>query len=159
MWVVSRWDGVQWNTSRVEGDARAWSLFATRTGELGRWRQDDSGQVLLARALPAEAAVETLPAPGRRVHSMEYLNGAALALDAAGRPSITWEDGASGEVLLLRWTGTAWEELSGSASGGGVSHSAAPSSHPALAVDARACVAWSEQDTLSTEVFLRCHGP
>lgn len=159
MWVVYRWDGARWNMSRVEGAVSGWSLFATRTGEPGRWMQDERGQVHLARALPAETTVETLSAPGRRVHTMENLNGSALALDAEGRPVITWEDGASGEVLLLRWTGAAWEELSGSASGGGISHSAAPSSQPALAVGARTCVAWSEQDTLSTEVFLRCHGP
>jgi hypothetical protein len=159
MWVVSRWDGARWNTSTVEGNAQFWSLFATGSGELGRWRQEDSGQVLLARALPAEAEVETLPPLGRRVHTMAYQNRAPLALDSARRPVIAWEDTASGEVFLLRWTGTAWEELSGSASGGGVSHSAAASGQPGLAVGARTCVAWSEQDTPSTEVFLRCHGP
>lgn len=158
-WAVYRWDGARWSTSRVKGHAQHWSLFATGTGELGRWRQDDSGQVRLTRALPAEAPEEAFPAPGRRVHTMENLNGAALALDSAGLPVITWEDTASGEVFLLRWTGTAWEELSGSASGGGISHSAAASGQPGLAVGARTCVAWSEQDTPSTEVFLRCHGP
>lgn len=158
-WMVSQWDGARWNTSRVEGSAGAWSLFTTSSGGLGRWRQDENGQVQLARALPAEALAEQLPSPGGRVHTMERPDGAALALDAAGRPVITWEDPGNGEVFLLRWTGTAWEALSGSGSGGGVSHSAAASRHPALAVDARTCVAWSEQDVLSTEVFLRCHGP
>jgi len=156
-WLVYRWDGARWSTSRIEGHAGPWSLFATGAGGLGRWAQDDKGQVHLARALPAETPVETLPAPGGRVHMLEYLTASELALDAAGRPVITWEDSTSGEVFLLRWTGTAWEELSGSASGGGVSHSAASSHQPSLAVGARTCVAWYEQDVLSTEVFLRCH--
>ncbi len=59
-------------------------------------------------------------------------------MDAGGvvaMPVVAWQDGAGGdqEIYLRRWNGTAWEELDGSASGGGVSNTpigASPSASP-----------------------------
>lgn len=50
--------------------------------------------------------------------------GTAIALDGLGRPVAAWKDMSSGraQAYLKRWNGSAWVELGGSASGGGVSN-------------------------------------
>jgi hypothetical protein len=47
----------------------------------------------------------------------------ALVIDASGRPALTWaERGSSGSgVYFRRWSGTSWEEVSGSTTGKGIS--------------------------------------
>jgi hypothetical protein len=84
---------------------------------------------------------------------------ATTAVDAAGNPVVAWRTqiGGNWEVYLRRWSGRAWEELGGSATGGGVSSSASVSWAPAVRVDrlGRPVVAWHEQDAAGTRVYLR----
>jgi hypothetical protein len=65
----------------------------------------------------------------------------AVALTPEGNPVVAWVSrtapmGASFEIYLKRWNGTAWEELGGSATVGGVSQSGnGYSIDPAVAID------------------------
>jgi hypothetical protein len=79
-----------------------------------------------------------------------------VAVQPDGNPVVAWLDRPSSsgptDVLLKRWNGTAWEELGGSASGGGVSQSAGStigSQDPSVAVDStgQIYVAWKFADT------------
>ncbi len=84
----------------------------------------------------------------------------AAVLDASGRPVVAWADARNGnfEIYLARWNGSAWEELAGSAGGGGVSDTPGSSRAPAVAADATGNVilAWRETAADGTgEVYLR----
>ncbi|MBN2494475.1 MAG: hypothetical protein JXR96_07800 [Deltaproteobacteria bacterium] len=82
-----------------------------------------------------------------------------LAIDPDGRPVAAWEDRSTGqyEIYLRRFDHGMWEELDGSASGGGVSNSGAASFNPVLAsCQGLLCAAWSEMGPSSREIVLRC---
>ncbi len=74
--------------------------------------------------------------------------GPSLAIDPHGRPVIAWRERTpdNEEIYLRRWNGTTWEELGGSASGGGVSDTHGASDAPSLAIgrDGMPVVAWIE---------------
>jgi hypothetical protein len=75
----------------------------------------------------------------------------ALAVDSQGQPVVVWENLASArEIYLKRWSGTAWEELGGSASGGGISAQTVEARVPTVAIDSldRPLVAWEQSSTL-----------
>jgi hypothetical protein len=70
-----------------------------------------------------------------------------------------WSDASNGaaEIYARRWNGTAWQQLSGSGSGGGISNSSGPSLDPAAAIhDGLLCIAWSEPLLNSAEIVARC---
>src|SRR5262249_11271861 len=71
-----------------------------------------------------------------------------MALDAANRPEIAWmvTQAARRRVDFRRWTGTAWEELAGVASGRGLSRALASTAVAGFDRDGRPVVAWSEGD-------------
>ncbi|MGE5181749.1 MAG: hypothetical protein ACM31C_06790 [Acidobacteriota bacterium] len=80
----------------------------------------------------------------------------AVALQPNGDPVVAWIEQATGggieQVFLKRWNGTAWEELGGSATGGGVSQAAAGNigaQDVSIAVDSagRIYVAWKFAET------------
>ncbi|MBI3856670.1 MAG: hypothetical protein HY293_13365 [Planctomycetes bacterium] len=83
----------------------------------------------------------------------------SLALDALGNPTVAWADTTPGatEIYLRRWNGSAWVELAGSASGGGISANAGSSASPSLALDASGnpVVAWSDATPGTTEIYLK----
>ncbi len=60
----------------------------------------------------------------------------SIALSPTGKPYVAWQDTNSGnvEIYFKRWTGTSWEELDGSASGGGVSDNGGVSQNPQVGV-------------------------
>ncbi len=64
-------------------------------------------------------------------------DSAAVVLDSAGLPIVAWCQ-RDRHIYLRRWTGAAWVELGGSASGGGLSGGLADSRSPALAFDGTA---------------------
>ena len=74
---------------------------------------------------------------------------AHVAIDSMDRPSVLWqEETAAGTRAYLRtWSGSTWEELSGSASGDGVfpSHVPVQSARFALDPGGRPVVAWASQ--------------
>ncbi len=82
-----------------------------------------------------------------------------LAVDRADHLALVWQDGAAfaEEVYLRYFDGTAWQELGGSASGGGLSRSSAVYSRRASVAflgDGRPVVAWQEQATSFSEVYV-----
>jgi hypothetical protein len=84
----------------------------------------------------------------------------ALAVGPDGRITVAWADAASGnaEIYVRCWDGSAWLPLGeGSASGGGVSRTAGPSTRPALALSAtgRPVLAWQEQVDGTAQILVR----
>lgn len=81
-----------------------------------------------------------------------------IRLDAADRPVVLWQQNPSttgggppppSQIYVKRWNGTSWEELGGSATGGGISNAGAFAETPDLAVDAAGnpVAAWSHAET------------
>ncbi|MBI2571384.1 MAG: hypothetical protein HYV63_30625 [Candidatus Schekmanbacteria bacterium] len=83
----------------------------------------------------------------------------AIAVGTDGGAALAWQETVSGagEIYVRRWNGTAWEELSGSASGGGISDTSSESAAPAIAVDdaGQIFVAWTETVSGDEEILLR----
>ncbi len=73
----------------------------------------------------------------------------AIAVDASGQMYVAWQGISPLHIYVKRWNGTAWEELAGSASTGGVDQNggSASASAPEIVVDdtGRAIVAWNQE--------------
>lgn len=84
---------------------------------------------------------------------------AVLAFDASGNPAIVWTELQSvPEIYFRRWNGSAWVELGGSGSAGGVSNTSTQSVGGSLALDSNGnpVIAWSEQLGVGQyEIYLR----
>ncbi|GEM_PF-1903943 len=84
---------------------------------------------------------------------------ASLALPANGFPVVAWSDNSSGtfQIYVRQWNGTAWVEMGGSATGGGVSGSILGADYPSLAVDSqgRPVVCWADPSAGNYEIYLR----
>jgi hypothetical protein len=83
----------------------------------------------------------------------------SVAVTPDGKPYVAWYDDSSGdtEVYVLRWSGSAWEEVgAGSASSGGVSDNSGGSEHPSLAVapDGTPYVAWEDGSGGDREIYV-----
>ncbi len=82
----------------------------------------------------------------------------SLAIDDSGYPAVAWEDNTSGdnEIYIKRWNGSAWEELGGSATGGGISNKGV-SSDPTLAINSQGnpIVAWSDYSSGQNEIYVK----
>jgi hypothetical protein len=88
--------------------------------------------------------------------------GPRIAVDPSGHPWVTWQHQTNGgdEIYLRRWNGSAWVEVGGSASAGGISNSPQRlSTEPALVLDASGApyVTWTERraGTFLRDVYLR----
>lgn len=84
----------------------------------------------------------------------------SLALSLDGAPIVAWADYIEddyADIYLRRWDGSAWVEMGGSASGGGVSNNEGDSWEPSLAVgpDGAPVVAWSDNSTGDYEIYVR----
>ncbi len=79
----------------------------------------------------------------------------SVMVDSANRPVVTWVDSTSGntEIFVRRWSGTAWDELAGSGSGGGISNGLAFAGDPVVAQNGAGepVVAWTQNNS----IFLR----
>jgi len=172
---VSAWDGAAW--ARLGGGAASPagtdellsgypSLAVDSTGApLVAWVQETTtlSFAVFVRRWDGTAWVEvgSSSASGRGV---SQTNGWALrpSLAAApgGRLLLAWQENTTSddEILVRHWTGTTWEELgTGSASGGGISHSLGRARYPAVAVDREGLpvVAWLDDGSGAPEVCLR----
>lgn len=82
-----------------------------------------------------------------------------LALTSGGLPVVAWLDdsGGTAQVYLKAWNGSAWVELGGSASSGGVSARPAAVSGLALALDGsdHPVVAWADAASGASQIYLR----
>lgn len=86
----------------------------------------------------------------------------SIAMDSAGRPAVAWLDvdpvNGDSEVYFRRWNGSDWEELGGSASGGGVSANAGNClGGVSLTLDASGnpAVAWDDLSAGSSQIYFR----
>lgn len=88
----------------------------------------------------------------------------SLSLDHLGNPTVVWHDNSSGnfEIYLRQWDGKMWNELGGSASGGGVSNNHGNSWTPkgqvrCLQLDRKGnpIVAWYDDTPGNKEIYLR----
>lgn len=84
----------------------------------------------------------------------------AVAVNATGTsPVVAWVERVGGvsQIYVRRWSGTRWEELAGSASGGGISNTGGASGQPAVAVDGqgRVVVAWWEFVNRTGQIYLK----
>ncbi len=84
----------------------------------------------------------------------------SLAIAADGTPYAAWADDSTGdwEIYVRSWNGVSWAEVgTGSASGGGISSTAAVSAEPtvALAPDGTPYVAWAENFNGIREIYIR----
>jgi len=88
-----------------------------------------------------------------------------VRLDASDRPTVVWQftpptigdrPPSLTQVYLKSWNGNSWQELGGSASGGGLSNAASFSEAPDVAIDAAGnpVVAWSHCDVPGQGVFI-----
>jgi hypothetical protein len=131
---VVRWNGTTWEELGGSGDGVIQSPAAAEPAVA----IDDTGRPLVAWTAATAPSVALLP---------------------TGEPAVAWEDVSSGarEIYLQRWSGTAWVEIAGSASGGGLSNGLNRSVGPSIAADGNeVCVAWSETAVTGSEVVLTC---
>ncbi len=88
-----------------------------------------------------------------------------MALDSLNRPYVSWTDvNSNPEVLLRYWDGSAWTELRGSGSGGGVSNTSTTSYLADLALDSAGhpVIVWWEYvnpPSNNSEVYLKAWQP
>lgn len=77
-------------------------------------------------------------ATGNGISVVSVYSFISLAIDKNGNPVVAWEDKSSTpkrEIYLKRWNGSAWEELGGSASNGGISNNNGSDSRPSIAIN------------------------
>ena len=84
----------------------------------------------------------------------------SLAIAPDGNVYLAWADMTygDGEIYVLRWDGSSWQEVgAGSASGGGISNNANGSWVPSLAIapDGMPWVAWEDESSWNTEIYIR----
>ncbi len=96
----------------------------------------------------------------------------SIAITPSGEVFVAWQDDSSGnfEIYLKKWTGTAWIELNGSATNGGVSNSSGESYFPSVAymttrapstqaISTVPVVAWQDTSTGPTQIHLAAFFP
>ena len=83
----------------------------------------------------------------------------SLGVGFDNAPVVAWGDFSSGnsEIYVRRWNGSAWVEMNGSASGGGISNNGGQSWGPSLAVGPNGApiVAWYDDNGGNWEIYLR----
>lgn len=174
---LRRWNGLAWEGLQGSDDGSGVSRSIGTAGEpslaIGRqgrfviaWHDNSTGryQVYLQQWPPAGDA----PPPRDTVSTS--LSGIvstaareamqpALALDPQGRPVVSWtaKQGDNSAIYVRAWTGTAWAELGGSMSNGGISRSRNSVDNANIAIDAqgRPVVAWEDREPGNYEIHLR----
>jgi len=134
------------------------------------WLHLSSGPNGIARVLTPSAAIPmTSGSPWVEMGGSATAGGVSntgagafapsLATDQLGRLFVAWTSGTAGadQVYLKFWNGSAWAELGGSASGGGISATLNSSDAPSLAIDASGnpAVAWNNDTAGIGEIYFR----
>ena len=81
-----------------------------------------------------------------------------LQLDNNGFPIVVWSEsvyGGDGDIYLKKWNGTAWVEIGGSATGGGISNTSGDSYSPCLAIDQSGNIYVAWWDLGESEIYLK----
>lgn len=170
---LRRWDGSAWQELAGSGTGAGVSASdvaaahpAVAIDGSGRpfvaWQEGAAGATQIhARYFDGAAWVEA--AGSATAGGVSGSSGAAvtphMVADAVGRPIVFWADDGSGtsEIYARRWTGAGWQEMSGSATAGGISNGDAPSHElDVAAAGDRVCVTWREPDAAAGHVLARC---
>ena len=87
----------------------------------------------------------------------------ATGSGASSAEIVAWADNRTGvyEIYVARYSSGSWQELAGSAHGGGISNSAVPSLRPSITVDASGnpIVVWTEVNGSSSDIFAAKYSP
>jgi hypothetical protein len=172
-WTGSTWEEMSTGGGAVGGISRSPGRAtrpAVATGAGGEvvvaWVDDASGaREIYLRAWSGSAWTElgTSASGGGISASHGGISGQeppALAIAPDGRLFVAWADTTSGnaEIHVRCWDGSAWLQLGpGSATGGGVSATAAPSTRPVLAITAAGTplLAWQEHSGGPAQIMVR----
>jgi hypothetical protein len=171
--MLRAWDGTSWVERGGSGSGLGLSGM---TGV--RWPSvaiDAQGQIVVAwdewsSTSPSNFSVKVKRWNGTAWQAIDppLATGNAVsprvAVDSTGRPIVAWTQSTpttapTSRIYVQRWNGTVWEELGGSASGGGLG-GAGFAATPALAVDEkdRIAVAWKSRNPAAgaeEDIFLR----
>jgi len=176
---LKKWDGTAWvalgDSASGEGISKTWVLAPWEPPGLAvdafgspvvAWRglHQSTGigsHVFVKRWNGSEWVGLGDSAIGGGINSGMGAEHISMAADSTGGFVVAWEEdfntGGLGEIHLKRWTGSAWEELAGSATGGGVSRTSGESMTPSVAVDGNGnpVVAWHERTIGGSEVYVK----
>ena len=170
--TVHRWTGDQWwrlkgpgnNASIAMAPATAPQIAIHKDTIYLAWVQEGAkGTNIHAAAWDDTTSTwSELGVPSGVSDTAANSSAVSLAIDR-GFPVVAWQEQAAigSEIYLRRWDGNTWQELSGSATAGGVSNSAQHSLHPSVAIqpdDNSICISWTEGASFH-EIVLRCHRP
>ena len=148
--------------SNNSGASRHASLALDSTGSIFLvWSDDSSGnfEVYGRRWTGSWSEIGSGSATGGGIsQTARHSHAPVLTVDDLGRPIVVWYQVTESdtEIFLRRWSGTAWDELGGSASGGGLSNNTGSSAHPSLAAhDQRLVVTWTDNQPGQFEIYAR----
>lgn len=89
-------------------------------------------------------------------NTSDYSVNPSLSIGTDGRPMVAWEEWLDSgfEIYAKHWTGTAWEGMSGSDTGGGLSNKGGDSYLPSIGIgpDGRPVVAWIQYEDGGFEI-------
>lgn len=168
---VKRWTGSEWAPlySSITGggisngnpsDSSAAVLLFDGTAPVVAWQDDADGDadIYLARQEGAGwVGLGNSMAPGGLSSNDGASTAVTFVIESTGYPVVAWSDDTSGnlEIYLRRWNGAAWEEMGGSATGGGISNDTGYSLAPSLALASDApIIAW-QNNYANSEIYLR----
>jgi hypothetical protein len=149
-----RWDGSSWvlhapPPGGEKLDARL--VFHTDGTPHLVWRVDTAIRVARWDGTSWAAFGPSLTAGGINEQA-EYAGNPAMALDAAGQPTVAWEhQTATGfEIHLRQWDGTTWNALGESTAANGIGNRTRPCRVPDVVLDddGRPIVGWEENERI-----------
>lgn len=173
---VKRWDGVSW--TELNGSASGGGV-SSNSGSSGSpavavapdgtfyvaWSDDSSGndEIYVRRWNGASwVEVGAGSASGGGISGTGGESAApSMAVAPDGKPYVAWHEATGGgsnrEIYVKRWSGTAWEGVGGSATGGGVSQNSGFSYDPSMDIASGGAVyvAWWDQTSGNSEIYVR----
>lgn len=162
-WVeVGAGSAVAGGVSNNVGTSRSPILALADDGALYLvWSDDSAGnyEIFVKRWVGSWGEVGGGSAAGGGIsQTAAHSHAPKIAMDEHDRPVVVWYQvtAADTEIFLRRWDGANWEELGGSASGGGLSNNSGASAHPAVSAGAAGLsVAWNDNSGGNYEIYAR----
>lgn len=173
---VKRWDGIAWvemgegsaSGHGISGDSGYAPSLAIGPDNLPviAWENGLAGKShIYIKKWNGAAWVEmgTGSASGDGVSSgLEHSSYHSLAVGPDGNPAVAWreynDNSGISNIYLRRWNGSAWVEMAGSATGGGISNSnnwVADSPSLAIGPDGKPAVAWIGSYNEESRIYVR----
>ena len=172
---LKRWDGKEWREvggsasgrgiSQNRGDSAMFPVLGIdkRESPIVAWRHSAAlpqAQIYVRRW--NGGSWETLgdsSTGGGISKSTHGVYNPSLALDSNGLPYVAWCQlpRERSQIYLKYWDGKQWQELGGSASGGGISNAREKAEEPSVVIDSqgRAIVAWKNIAGSESVIYVR----